>query len=286
MIREFYVVKSERRGWNTKCRSWCEKEGIMQTFVQGEADLCDFSRWGIWKLNELTLAGCVSFLYHCTVNSLALAKSIITWVTSLPVGESGRRQRQQAERQQHRDSDRRQGNLGFAGSGYIVWKTDCNVRTLITRSKGSPGRAACGEPVNRLRGPWNNHGWYFDNGWYFCISSVTLAHRKWVYEAEKGGSSEIGSCKISFRSQRFSEPDWGSREIILKSWRSILIDFGRRNLRTISCLPGWSVHKLKMFSLYHQGWEGRGHQQAAIGSCLKQKYFSAGYFQKYFDQIY
>ena len=118
MIREFYVVKSERRGWNTKCRSWCEKEGIMQTFVQGEADLCDFSRWGIWKLNELTLAGCVSFLYHCTVNSLALAKSIITWVTSLPVGESGRRQRQQAERQQHRDSDRRQGNLGFAGSLY------------------------------------------------------------------------------------------------------------------------------------------------------------------------
>ena len=76
---------------------------------------------------------------------------------------------------------------------------------------------------------------------------MTLAHRKWVYEAEKGGSSEIGSCKISFRSQRFSEPDWGSREIILKSWRSILINFGRRNLRTISCLPGWSVHKLKIW---------------------------------------
>ena len=31
-----------------------------------------------------------------------------------------------------------------------------DVFTLITRSRGNPGRDACEEPANRLRGPLNN----------------------------------------------------------------------------------------------------------------------------------
>ena len=134
--------------------------------------------------NELTFGLWRSPIYVCTRNSLALAKFTITWVTSLPVGEPWRRQRQQADRQQQRDSHHQQGNLqvhinrgkeaasphqDIVNRGWRpllmgfwpLWRRrrhdifNAVSRTLITRSKGSPGRDACGEPANRLRGPWN-----------------------------------------------------------------------------------------------------------------------------------
>ena len=117
-----------------------------------------------FELGKLTFGRLCLRSIFCTGNSLALAKFTITWVTSLPVGESWRRQRQEADRQKQGDSNRQQGNLRekhFWGlSGLYMTKSRHDMfnavfRTLITRSKGSPGRDACGEPANRLRGPWN-----------------------------------------------------------------------------------------------------------------------------------